>query len=113
MVGAEIGLQEELLRRNRNGDTTKRDETKYVQMNSIDFVTAVSENLDTACIFCSLSNFNARVRIAVFGFGSATRSARIGRSSAHKSCTWAENGCSPLGPLFVHKNNPGNLQMNI
>jgi hypothetical protein len=39
--------------------------------------------------------FDARLRIVVFGLGSATRSARTGRSSAHKSCTWAENGCSP------------------
>ncbi|KAJ7246649.1 hypothetical protein C8J57DRAFT_1241293 [Mycena rebaudengoi] len=37
-VGAEIGLHEELLRRSRNGDTTKGAKTKYVQTNSIDFV---------------------------------------------------------------------------
>jgi hypothetical protein len=30
MVEAVIGLHEELLRRNRNGDTTKGDKTKYV-----------------------------------------------------------------------------------
>jgi hypothetical protein len=38
IVEAEIGLHEELLRRNRNGDTTKGDKTKYGQTNSIDFV---------------------------------------------------------------------------
>jgi hypothetical protein len=65
------------------------------------------KTLTLRVFFARCLAFDARLRISVFGFGSATRSARNGRSSAHKVVLGLKTVAalhSVLGPLFVHKN---------